>query len=326
LVTGYTVSTETTFPDGDDDANDTFPVPGFDQTHNGLSDAFAAKLNASGTSLVYAGYIGGSSSETGFAIAVDGPGNAYVTGNTGSDQTSFPDGDPDGNDAFPVPGPDQTHNGIADVFVVKVGAAGTSLVYAGYIGGSGSESGHEIVVDGSGNAYVGGVTGSDQTTFPDGDDDANDTFPVPSFDQTHNGSNDAFVAKIEAFPLPAPPPTPAPGPSTPGATCKGAAATLVGTTAGETLIGTSGRDVVAALGGNDTVKTQGGNDLVCAGDGRDMANGGAGRDKVFGENGRDTLKGNVGKDTLNGGQGNDSCVGGSGKDKAPGCEQEKSAT
>ncbi len=323
MVTGVTSSSETTFPDGDDDANDAFPVPGFDQTQNGSNDAFVAKLNPAGTALVYAGYIGGSSFETGFGIASDSTGNAYITGETGSDQTSFPDGDPDGNDAFPVPGPDQTFNGGTDAFVAKVNTAGTALVYAGYIGGLLGESGYEITVDSAGNAYVAGPTSSDQTTFPDGDDDANDLFPVPGFDQGYNGgSDDGFVAKIEAFPLPAPPPGPPPTP----ATCKGKSATVVGTTGGETLTGTSGRDVVAALGGNDRIKAQGGNDLVCAGDGRDTANGGGGRDTLLGQDGKDNLKGSVGKDTLNGGQGKDTCVGGSGDDKAPGCEKEKSIT
>ena len=208
--------------------------------------------------------------------------------------------------------------------MAKVNPAGTALVYAGYIGGESGDPGYEVTVDSAGNAYVVGRTSSDQTTFPDGDDDANDLFPIPGFDQTYNGSGDAFVAKIEAFPLSTPTPTPTPVP--PIATCKRKTATVVGTAAGETLTGTSGPDVVAALGGNDTIKTQGGNDLVCAGDGRDTANGGAGRDTLLGQDGKDTLKGSVGKDTLNGGQGKDTCVGGSGDDKAPGCETEKSIT
>ena len=41
-----------------------------------------AEVRADGTGLVYAGYIGGSENDYGRAIAVDGAGNAYVTGNT----------------------------------------------------------------------------------------------------------------------------------------------------------------------------------------------------------------------------------------------------
>ena len=58
-------------------------------------------------------------------------------------------------------GPDSTFNGGAtDAFVAKVNAAGTALVYCGYIGGSGNDSAYGIAVDGTGNAYVAGYTGS----------------------------------------------------------------------------------------------------------------------------------------------------------------------
>src|SRR5439155_21670157 len=85
--------------------------------------------------LVYAGYIGGSSVDYGTGIAVDGAGNAYVTGDTISDQTTFP----------VTVGPDLSYNGsdgccnYGDAFVAKVNAAGTALVYVGYIGGAGRD-------------------------------------------------------------------------------------------------------------------------------------------------------------------------------------------
>ena len=145
-VTGYTDSDEATFP----------VTVGPDPTFNGSYDAFVAKVNAAGTGLVYLGYIGGSEDDRGYGIAVDGSGNAYVTGLTGSDETTFP----------VTGGSDLTFNGGYDVFVAKVNAAGTALVYLGYIGGSENESGFGIAVDGSGNAYVIGTTGSDETTFP----------------------------------------------------------------------------------------------------------------------------------------------------------------
>ena len=65
------------------------------------------------------------------AIAVDGSGNAYVTGSTESTEATFP----------VIGGPDLTHNGGYDAFVAKVNAAGTALVYCGYIGGSGDDYG-----------------------------------------------------------------------------------------------------------------------------------------------------------------------------------------
>ena len=82
--------------------------------------------------MVYCGYVGGSGYDTGFGIAVDEAGNAYLTGYASSNDATFP----------VTVGPDLTSNGSSDAFVAKVNAAGTALVYCGYIGGSSSESGY----------------------------------------------------------------------------------------------------------------------------------------------------------------------------------------
>jgi PKD repeat protein len=91
---------------------------GPDLTYNdtgSFEDAFVAKVNAAGTALDYAGYLGGAGDDYGEGIAVDGAGNAYVTGDTTSDETAG---------AFPVTGgPDLTYNGgtsYGDAFVAKV--------------------------------------------------------------------------------------------------------------------------------------------------------------------------------------------------------------
>jgi hypothetical protein len=157
----------------------TFPVTvGPDLTYNyGGYDAFVAKVNAAGTALVYCGYIGGSSEDDGVAIAVDGSGNAFVSGYTASSEATFP----------VTVGPDLTYNGgTYDAFVAKVNAAGTALVYCGYIGGSSGDVGRGIAVDGSGNAYVGGFTASSEATFP--------VTVGPNL--TQDGGSDAFVAKV----------------------------------------------------------------------------------------------------------------------------------
>jgi uncharacterized repeat protein (TIGR01451 family) len=171
-VTGRTFSPETTFPDGDGFGT----VGGPDTTYNEGGDAFVAKVNAAGTGLVYAGYIGGSRSDHGNGVAVDATGNAYVTGVTSSSQATFP----------VTVGPDLTYNEGEDAFVAKVNAAGTALVYAGYVGGSSLEFGNGVAVDAAGNAYVTGSTLSSETTFPE----------TVGPDLTSNGFADAFVAKV----------------------------------------------------------------------------------------------------------------------------------
>jgi len=153
-----------------------FPTTvGPDLTHNGIIDAFIAKINAAGTGLVYAGFLGGSDVDFGFGIAVDGAGNAYVVGQTNSSD-------------FPATiGPDLTYNGGGDVFVAKVNAAGTGLVYAGFLGGSAEEGVAGIAVDGAGNSYITGYTNS--IDFP----------ATVGPDLLYNGGeNDAFVVKINA--------------------------------------------------------------------------------------------------------------------------------
>jgi hypothetical protein len=167
-VTGYSLSTQASFP----------VLTGPDLTQNDNYDAFIAKVNASGTALLYCGYIGGSDIDAGEGIAVDGSGNAYVTGYSLSAQASFP----------VLSGPDLTYNGGGDAFIAKVNASGTALLYCGYIGGSSDDSSYGIAVDGSGSAYVTGDTESTEATFP--------LFYGP--DLTHNGNNDAFVAKVNA--------------------------------------------------------------------------------------------------------------------------------
>ena len=169
-VTGFTSSDESSFP----------VMVGPDLTLSGFGDAYVAKVNASGTALLYAGYIGGSNGEVGNGIAVDGAGNAYVTGFTTSDETSFP----------VTGGPNLTFRGGDDAFVAKVDASGTALVYSGYIGGNGDDVGSGIAVDSAGNAYVTGSTSSDETSFP----------ATGGPDLTANGSGDAFVAKISFVP------------------------------------------------------------------------------------------------------------------------------
>ena len=150
-----------------------FPTtPGaFETTHPGTScsSAFVTKLNAAGSDLVYSTFVGGSDTTSG-ALAIDGAGNAYISGGT------FDPNYPTTPGAF-----DTTHSGSRDVYHSKVNATGSALVYSTFLGGSGASDG--IAVDASGNAYV-AVYGSGFPTTPG------------AFDTTANGSGDAGVLKV----------------------------------------------------------------------------------------------------------------------------------
>jgi hypothetical protein len=155
------------------------PVTGgvFQGTSGGGQDAFVAKLDPtlSGTaSLIYSTYLGGSGAETADGIAVD-PANgfAYVTGSTTSAN-------------FPLQGAAYpTIKGTQDAFVTEFDAAATApLKFSTYLGGSGSEVGVAIALDGSKNVYVTGQT--DSTDFPT-------TSPTQS---AAGGGKDAFVSEF----------------------------------------------------------------------------------------------------------------------------------
>jgi hypothetical protein len=172
---GYAYVTGRTF------STDYDVTPGaFQTTNEGGRDVFVTKLNATGTALVYSTYIGGSGDDVGYAIAVDGSGYAYVTGWTTSPNYDV------------TPGAFQTTNGGgSDVFVTKLNATGTALVYSTYIGGSGDDYGNAIAVDGSGYAYVTGFTGSTDYDVTPG-----------AFQTTKSTTNpnetDVFVTKLNA--------------------------------------------------------------------------------------------------------------------------------
>ena len=97
-----------------------FPtVNPIDGTQNGSFDVFVSKLNPAGSALVYSTFLGGQGGDTGFGIAVDGSGNAYVAGSTSST-------------GFPTASLDDTYNGgLTDAFVLKIGddvvIGGTSI-------------------------------------------------------------------------------------------------------------------------------------------------------------------------------------------------------
>jgi hypothetical protein len=128
-------------------------------------------LGTSSVGLVYSTFLGGSDIDWGSDVAVDGSGNAYVTGLTASIN-------------FPTQNPYQTDQGIWDIFVTKLSGSG-SLIYSTYLGGGGHDEGSGIAVDGNGNAYVTGFTNSSN-------------FPTLNPYQTYQGGGDVFVTKLSS--------------------------------------------------------------------------------------------------------------------------------
>lgn len=159
-----------------------FPTTGgaYDESYNeGDNDAFIAKLNNTGTGLGYATFMGGAGYDTGHDIELVGD-EVLIVGAAG--------------DGFPTTAGvlDSTFNGCGnyfwcDAFVARLNSAGNALVYATYLGGSGSDWLNEVTVDEQGQVFVIGVTESSDYPTSQG-----------AFDTTFNGALDAVVSKLDA--------------------------------------------------------------------------------------------------------------------------------
>ncbi len=156
-------------------ASTNFPtVNPYQPNNGGGSDVFVTKFNPTGSALVYSTYLGGNSGDVGWGIAVDTASNAYMMGSTFSSN-------------FPTANPIQpSYGGSRDVFVTKLNAAGSALVYSTYLGGSAFDGPGGVSVDGAGNAYVEGDTNS--TNFP----------TANAYQPNNAGQYDIFVTKINA--------------------------------------------------------------------------------------------------------------------------------
>jgi hypothetical protein len=154
------------------------------------STVFVSKLNPAGTALVYSTYLGGSGGDMGYGIALDGAGNAYVTGATYSIDFPVTCG------ALLTTNPSKT-SGASTGFVAKLNTTGTALDYSTYLGGSGNQAtpaqgdvSQAIAVDGEGNAYLTGYTWS--SDFPT---------TAKTFQQEFAGNStvsNAFVTKLNS--------------------------------------------------------------------------------------------------------------------------------
>ncbi|MEM7531333.1 MAG: SBBP repeat-containing protein [Chloroflexota bacterium] len=166
---------------------DGFPTTSgvFRSTFTGEDDIFVTKLNPNASELIYSTYLGGSKRDWVYALDIDTNGAVYLTGDT------------DSSDFHRFNAYDSILSGPTDLFVTKLAANGSSIMYSTFLGGFQSEVGYDIVVDDEGHAYVTGHTNSAlfdttdnayQTSYRDGN---------LAFFGTPLG--DAFVTKLGIF-------------------------------------------------------------------------------------------------------------------------------
>lgn len=154
---------------------------------NGNNDAFAVSISLDGTTLNWATYIGGSDSDSGLGLAVDGSHNVYVVGETFSNNLPVINALPSGS-ALNL----GKNTGDDDGYIAVVNAAGTAFNLVSYIGGSNADLATGIALDGSGNAYVSGITVSTDLPVTTG---------VVQSSLKGSGIDDAFVFGIKASAL-----------------------------------------------------------------------------------------------------------------------------
>lgn len=147
----------------------------FQRLYPGGVNAFVAKVNPSGTALVYFTYLGGTIHDEAQSIAVDASGSAYITG-----WTTSPD--------FPVSGAIQSviGSGARDAFVVKLNPAGSAIIWSTFLGGADDDWSNSVALDGAGSTYVTGYTRS--TNFP----------TASPYQAALASAQDGFVAKINS--------------------------------------------------------------------------------------------------------------------------------
>jgi len=163
---------------GETDSSDYPTTSGaYDESHNGGGDVFVSKLNSSLSTLLASTFIGGSGSDYGYSIALDGGGNVYITGKTYSSDYPTPSG------AY-----DESYNGYCDVFVSRLNSSLSSLLSSTFIGGSSYDYGYSIALDGGGNVYITGETWSSNYPTTSG-----------AYDESFNGGYcDVFVSKLNS--------------------------------------------------------------------------------------------------------------------------------
>jgi hypothetical protein len=143
------------------------PQSGFQTVRPGGEDGFAGRLHPTGTSWVWATYVGGSAADTIAGIAAASDGGAWLVGSSASTN-------------FPTKAPLRAKAAATEVVTLKISALG-ALDFGTFLGDG---EGHGIAVDATRNAYLTGV--------------ANGNFPTTpgAYKTTPSGSGDVFVLKV----------------------------------------------------------------------------------------------------------------------------------
>jgi Secretion system C-terminal sorting domain/Beta-propeller repeat len=175
---GRSVATDATgnvYMAGSTSSTTAIATPGaYQTTYLGGDDAFIVKFNSSGV-IQWGTYYGGTNSDYAFDIALDGSGNAYITGQTMSAS------------GIATPGTFRpTASGNYDGFVAKFNSSG-ALQWGSYYGGNSADYGYGVAVDGSGNVFINGYTASGSTMTTPG-----------AYQTVLNGIYDAYLAKFDA--------------------------------------------------------------------------------------------------------------------------------
>ncbi|MDI6715659.1 MAG: SBBP repeat-containing protein, partial [Actinomycetota bacterium] len=149
----------------------------YDTTYGGSDDAFISKFDSS-LNLVSSTFLGGSSYDWAYSLAIDGLNNVYVVGETYSSN-------------FPTTGGsyDTSHNGNWDAFISVLDSSLSNLLSSTFLGGSNEDKARSVCRDSYGNIYVVGATKSSD-------------FPTTNgvYDTTQNGTSytDIFISKINS--------------------------------------------------------------------------------------------------------------------------------
>lgn len=160
-VTGYSIDSVTDYPT---------TAGAFDTTANGGQDVVVTKFNSTGSALSYSTFVGPG---TGFEIAVNSAGSAYLTGVAYFGYPTTPDGY------------DTSLGGSTDAMVTRLKEDGSGLIYSTFLGGSSDETAHDLALDPFGNVLIVGRT--DSSNYPT---------TTGAYDVTQNGSFDVLLTKL----------------------------------------------------------------------------------------------------------------------------------